>query len=133
MFTTLNPPFGGENPPVYKTQQQVDAANEFIRNFQKRRQNTLTNPEDAYVAKKPGDPVLPIIVPPTVQKGAKKAFKVPSTVRMEDIKGDSETGYYYENNNGDIVEIDPSVLNLPRFRKPQVLASLGGQTYQNIN
>jgi hypothetical protein len=141
MLTTLAPAIltggGGDkkgaktSKAVYTTQQEVDAANLFAKEFLKRRHfDNVTNPEDAYVAQKVGDPVVPIT---GGAKGVKKAAMVlPNYVKPEDIKGDSETGYYYENNDGDIVDIDPSVLNLPKFRRPQMLAGMMNGLTNNL-
>jgi hypothetical protein len=112
-------------PQVYKTQAELDAANAFAKSFTARRfanNNGVLNPQDVYVAKKVGDPVVPFIDGKTGlpfvdnSPSVKKQYNVPWYVNLSDIQGDG-SNYWYEDRNGHNIDVDASVLNLPRFKK----------------
>lgn len=118
---------GGEvdpkpKPTVYKTQAEVDAANMQAKEFGARHpySSTLINPEDNWVARKPGDPVVQYETIGTPSKGPKlyKAMDIPSYVKADDIQTDGNNFYWYvDPQQGNSIAVDPSVVNTPRFRK----------------
>lgn len=128
---------GGEDPvkpapAVYKTQADVDKANAFAKEFANRKFSDgrgAVNPDDTYVATKPGDPAVQFLDAktgkPFVDTAASrpKAFNVPNYVNLEDIQGDG-ANYWYEDRDGKMVDVDSSVLNLKRFRKPAPTAEV---------
>lgn len=104
---------------VAKTQADVDAANALAKRLMlKNNQRLVTTP---IAVSKVGDALpefinsatgKPDVAPPKKQL----PLTVPSWVTLDDIK--SEQGiYWYEDKNGDIVDVDPTVVQLPRFRK----------------
>lgn len=110
---------------TYKTQAEILAANAEAKAFAARHSlGKGINPEDAYVAKKVGDPVLqyfdelgrPYVAPKTIT--SKYKFSVPDEVSINDIYKTREGTFMYDDpHTGNATAIDPSVLNLPRFRK----------------
>jgi hypothetical protein len=121
---------GGDDPskpattkvPVAKTQAEVDAVNKEAKRFALARP-TLISGEDTYAVRKVGDPLPQYIDSrtgkPYIPFPAKpRAMTVPNSVMREDIKTDGHGNHWYEDpQTGDVVDIDPSVFNLPRFRK----------------
>ncbi len=109
--------------PVYKTQAEVDAANDVAKRISKKH-NTMGH-EDVYVAKRPGDPVVPFLdetgrpFVPTKLPAKRLLTTLPPGIGINDIKSQGNT-FWFENNNGDIVDVDPSVVTDPKFRKTQV-------------
>jgi hypothetical protein len=112
---------GGKKPPaqVFKTQQEVDAANELAKQMALKR--GLVSGEHTYVARKPGDPMPQFIDAATGKPYVEPAIKpktwyVPQHVRREDIFTHEGNAWYVDPQTGDIVDIDMNVLNTPRFR-----------------
>lgn len=120
-----NPGTGGSAVrEVYRTQAEVDADNAMAKRFAGKYPGGVINPEDVYVAKKPGDPKVQFLTPegkPYVGPKTKPLpTTVPSYVQASDIQS-SEGKYWYTNNDGNLVDVDPSVVSLPRFRKPTTI------------
>lgn len=114
---------GGEDDPkkkkkVYKTQAEVDAANAEVR-AQAKRQNLLIA-DDAYVAKRPGDPVVEVTNPdgtPYVPKQMPSFMikKLPDWV--EKLEWDHGWQQPYYKDGDDIVYVDKQHYNSEKFRK----------------
>jgi hypothetical protein len=112
---------GGQQ--VYKTQADVDAANQIAKNLALKK--GLISGEDTYVARKPGDPVVqysnfdgtPYTAPPTKP--------LPMTVPAgADLQSADGTYWYTDPVTGDVVDVDPAVANTPRFRRtPEQVAA----------
>ena len=107
------------SPQVYKTQAEVDAANAFARDFSKRHNTLFAN--DAYVAKKPGDPVVqyrtldgkpyvPQQMPASMIKNS-----VPDWVTELHMDDEWKMPYYKDGN--DMVFVKKEFYNSPRFTK----------------
>jgi hypothetical protein len=115
--------FGGEDPiPKKSTQAEVDAANKEAKRFAMAR--GLVSGSDTFVAKKAGDPLPKYIdsrtgKPHVPEITKPRAITVPDSVLLSDIKSDNGFYWYNDPQTGDLVEVDPLVLNLPRFRKPK--------------
>lgn len=111
---------GGElGAPVAKTQAQVVAANMEAQRFMKARGY---NKAPYYAARKVGD-TLPQYVgadnKPFVQAPQKPLpMTVPSYAQASDIQSSNGQFFYTDNQTGYLTQVDPSVVNLPRFRKP---------------
>jgi hypothetical protein len=125
---------GGENDtpaPVYKTQAEVDAANALARSISARHHHDAINPGDVYVARKVGDPMVPYLnadgTPYRPKPSKPLSNIIPDGLTLDDIQ--SAEGYYWYNDphTGDVVNVDPSVINQPRFRKPAM--QTGGTPY----
>ncbi len=110
---------------VYKTQAEVDAANAFARNFSARKNEIA--PQDAYVAKNVGDPVVPFIdattgkpyVPRPVSRPSNYSATVPDYVEKLDWDSSRNYPYYTDQQTGDLTYTNPDYLNLPRFNTEQ--------------
>lgn len=119
-------PMAQSGMSIYKTQADVNAANTEAKRFMTARPNiSKTLSQNAYVAKKPGDAAIRYIdsatgkdyIPaPTIQK----KYSIPNDIALGDIKNAGNNSYYYNDpHTGDLVNnVDPSVLTLPRFKKP---------------
>lgn len=111
----------GTTPKVAKTQAEIEVANREAKRFAKTR--GLVSGENTYVAKKVGDKLPQYIDSktgkPFVPLPSKSlAMSVPSGITASDIKTDGQGSFWYDDQTtGDIVDIDPSVLNSPRFKK----------------
>lgn len=110
------------DPPgkVAKTQAEVAAANALAKRIMAK--NNITGITDPIAVSKVGDR-LPEFVDPAGRPyvGAPQRqlpTTVPAHITLNDIKSDQGGYYYVDPKTGDNVEIDPSVVNLPRFRKP---------------
>lgn len=124
-------------PKVYRTQGEVEKANQFARNFAARHGTIAFNPEDVHVASKPGDLVVRFQnqdgTPYSGTGQSRKTFNVPAELGPDDIKGNSSEGYFYNDpHTGDSVPVDASVWNQPRFRNAKTATSVakmadGGQ------
>lgn len=90
---------------VYKTQQEIDAANMLARRIASK-WNTL-NPEDVYAAKNIGDPVVPFVGQATSNPYTKPLMRLPANFDMSQLQS-HENMYWYENNDGNIIDVDPS-------------------------
>ncbi len=115
--------------PVYKTQAEVDAANTFARDFSKRR-NTV-NPNEAYVAQKPGDPMVQFKTPdgepytPNQMPASMIKHTVPDWVKPGEILMDDNWKMPYYKDGEDLIYLDKKFFNDPRYIKPPVLTSTG--------
>lgn len=112
---------------VYKTQAEVDAANAEARRFSKAH-NTLWA-DNAYVALKPGDPVVQYrtldgkpYVPKQMDKSRIKSA-VPDWVKEIRMDDNWKQPYYLDGN--DMVFVDRKFYNDPRFTKPTPLNTSG--------
>jgi hypothetical protein len=122
---------GDPTKPVYKTQAEIEAANQAAKAFvARKRQTDITPAQDVYVALKPGDPVVPYVNPdgtpyqPSLRQG-KKSWDVPLEVGLSDIKNDGTGNFFYADpQSGDMRYVDSGVLNLPRFKKQQSLTAM---------
>ncbi len=118
--------FGGEDPvggkvknKLFSSQTEINMANNAVKEFAKRRGMAFA--EDMYVGRKIGDPVPRYIDSATgmdyaPNPTAKKAYNVPPEIQLSDIKTDGNAYWYADPQTGDLVNVDYSVLNLPRFR-----------------
>lgn len=109
--------FGGDDPkkasPVFTSQEELDAANALAQGISKRR-GLLP----AHAGTKVGD-VKPIWeIDPSLNNVKPKAlpFSVPNYVNRSDIQTSNGTAWYNDPQTGDVVDIDMSVLNQPRFK-----------------
>lgn len=116
--SVLEIPMKAQNGAVFQTQEQIDKANIQAKRFALAR--GLQSGEATYVAKNIGDPIPQITNPdgsPFTPFAAKpKAYNVPLNVNFEDIKSYNNAYWYNDPTTGDIVDIDNSVLGLPRFK-----------------
>lgn len=108
-------------PQTYKTQAEVNAANLFAQQFSERRRTPqdVLSPNQFWVAKKPGDPVVQFVDQsgkPYVAPKRKLSFQVPEGIRYKDLGMDKGEVWYNDPQTGDLVYVDPSILNLPRFK-----------------
>ncbi len=116
--------FGGEDPnpkkgKVFKTQAEIDAANTEAQRIAKL--GSHADWRNVRVASKIGDPVPRYIDAATgkdsvVSPASKKRYTVPNEIGLSDIKSEGEVYWYNDPKTGDVVEVDKSVVNLPRFR-----------------
>jgi hypothetical protein len=127
-------PKKGKKASTYQTQAEVDAANARARDFAKRRNygSKGIDPNETFVAKRPGDPVVPFVDPQGnpyngPPYNGKVAYTLPSGIKMEDIKSDGTFFWYDDPHTGDFASyIHPSVINQQRFRVPLVAFNKGG-------
>jgi len=112
-----------DKPVKYKTQAEVDAANAFAKDFSKR--GNYTNPGDAYVAQKPGDPVVQFIDMSTGKPYDGRYQQMPQSMIkplpdwVTQLGWDKQWNQPYYMDGNDIVYVDKSWYNHPRFIKPQ--------------
>src|SRR5688572_17800312 len=116
---------------VYQTPEQIAQASAFAQDFARRRHHGLgINPDQTTVGRQVGDPLVPFIDAatgkPSVPIKTKKAMTVPNNIRLEDIQSSDGAYWYTDPHTGDLVDVDSSVINLPRFRK-QPVQSRGGK------
>lgn len=105
--------------PVYRTQAEVEAANQQARSFFQRHYghvNMVINPEDVHVASRPGDPVVPYVDPQGRPAQASRAtrtlhYRLPSGVSAADVKTHEGEYWYDDPHTGDAVFVAPSALN----------------------
>lgn len=136
----------------YTSQSQIDAANAFAKEFAKRK-GTM-NPQEAYVARKIGDPVAQFLGEdgkPFVMRGipTKRVHSLPRGVNLEDIHSEQGLYWYNDPTSGDLVDVDPSVVSKfrgnnalakfqiggtsgPQFGAPAPTANMWDLNYQNI-
>lgn len=103
---------------VFKTQAEIDAANMYAKNLFQRRGYPVG--QNAYVARKIGDPKPTFLVPPGLSGRIVPTNRdsVPSYVQRSDIQTNQGIAYYTDPQTGEAVEISMDVLNSPRFKKP---------------
>lgn len=102
---------------VFTTQAEIDAANAMAKGIATRR--GLISGEDSYVARNIGDPKPQWQIDPSLAGAPplkKLPFTVPSNVTRADIQTHNGQAWYTDPSTGDVVDIDFSVLNQPRFR-----------------
>jgi hypothetical protein len=98
--------------PVYQTQADVNKANSFAQDFVVRHDNTrVVGSSDVRVASKPGDPVVPFVNPDGSAYKPSAVAKptvtsLPSWLAPDDIQGDATNGYFFEDKNGHLQNID---------------------------
>lgn len=135
--------FGEEDPndptnpakKVYKTQAEVDAANMEAKRFAKARRAVA--PDYAFVAKKPGDPVVQYLgldgKPFNPEASTPFNSYIPPQITRDDIQSNSEGLYSYPDpNTGDLIPVNSQVLQLPRF-KNQGSVSAKAPTITDVN
>ncbi len=122
----LNSILGGGDDPrdpkkkkVFTSQQEIDLANAEARRIAK--SGSHGNWSNVRVADKIGDPIPRYVdsvtgKDSTPMSSKPKKFTVPNGIKLSDIKSEGGIYWYDDPQTGDIVEIDGSVLNLPRFR-----------------
>ena len=119
---------GGEEDPkkkVYKTQQEVDAANAAARDFHKRRNLLFAN--EAWVAKKAGDPVVEYKDINTGKPYDGRYSKMPASMiqgfvpdHVKKLEWSSEWQMpYYLDDNDNIIYVARHHYNSDRFRTSQ--------------
>jgi hypothetical protein len=119
---------------VYASQAEVEAANQMAQRIAYTRHVNGTNPLEAYAAKSPGDPVVPVVYQGFNPATRKLPLTVPNGVRLQDIQSDSTGSYYYPDpNTGDLRAVDPSVVSSPKFQNERMqgaitMKQMGGST-----
>lgn len=101
---------------VFKTQEELDTANALAQGISTRR-GLLPG----HVGTKVGDakPVWDIDPSLLNTKVKPKPFNLPNYVQRGDIQTSNGAAWYNDPQTGDVVDVDISVLNQPRFKKPQ--------------
>lgn len=110
---------------IYKTQAEVDAANMEAKSFAARHAlGKGIDPENTYVARKVGDPVLPYVnelgqpYKPTPSAQVKLANSIPEGIGMGDVYKTREGFYGFDDpHTGNFTPINPNLLNAPVLRK----------------
>lgn len=129
----------GKNTPVgtYKTQAQVNDANVEVKRFSTAR--NLGIGENAYVAKKPGDPIVPYTDGRTGQPYQPSSnipkynisTYIPPEITSLSFDTQAQLPYYEDPQSGDMKYTTMENFNLPRFKKPvaPISGSLASRAY----
>lgn len=123
----IMPPAAGT---VYRTQGAVDAANAEAKRLAKGQ--GLVNPEDAYVARQPGDPIARYYTPEgkditgVPMQTRKLATSLPKGVTYKDIQMSQGQYWYNDPHTGDLVDVDPNYILGTYFPKTKVTRENGG-------
>lgn len=103
---------GGETPPakgsVYTSQEEINKANKFARDFLARRNSPDYFVRNAVVARKVGEPVVPFVrVGANVPDTSNLATELPMGVTVDDVFGTSDGQYgYYHPQHGNFVPVN---------------------------
>lgn len=113
---------GGEDPTqpkkkaVFTSQEQINKANEFVRDLLRRQNVDTFNVENTYVAKKVGDP-MPEWVFNGVPYNTNRATDLPYGVKISDVV-DTQEGYgYFHPQNGNWVPVDINAITAKYGKK----------------
>lgn len=122
---------------VYQTPEQINQANAFAQDFARRRHyGRGINPDQTTIGRQVGDPVVPFIDSrtglPAQSIKTKKAMTVPSGINLQDIQSQDGQYWYTDPQTGDVVDVDQSVINLPRFRQKRRGGKLQDGGYQGL-
>lgn len=116
-------PYGTGSQAIMQDGGSLQAANLEAKRFAKSR--GLLIGDDAHVDKIPpyidsstGKPYKPMPTRPL-------SYTVPNDIQLSDIKSEQGKYWYTDTHTGDVVDVDPSVLNLKRFKGQKVLQNGG--------
>lgn len=123
MIDFTDPGGGGRTAKkrIYNTQAEVDTANRTAQRIAKK--NYHVNASNVTVGRGVGDPVVPFVNENGMDiTGAMDLFgtkplatKIPQGAQIQSQQGQ----YWYEDQHtGDVIDLDPSVVNLKQFQKP---------------
>lgn len=115
---------GDPEPKTYKTQAEIDKANATARRLAIK--NRLVTGESTYAARKIGDPVVDFVNPDgSLYTGAaapQGALTVPAGIGWKDIQSGQGLYWYNDPQTGDVVDLDPSFMRIPRIKREIDLA-----------
>lgn len=129
---------GSEDPKkgkVFKTQAEIELANKQAREFAK--SHGYEDWQNTYVGRKIGDPVPKYIDEATGKEfipmpSKQKLMKLPNDIKLSDIKSEAGLYWYEDPQTGDVIDVDPSVVNDPRFRKDKKIVEQDLATRRSI-